>query len=303
MAKIHAWYCDTFPIPVPDGHRFPVDKYALLRARIESSELLQALELHIPAALQAEELCLAHDPDYVQRMLKGEMSRREMQLIGFPWSEGLVERARRSSSATVSAAQQALDDGIAVNLAGGTHHAMCDRGEGFCIFNDTVIAARAMQRDAGIGQVLVVDLDAHQGNGTARITEDDDSIFTLSLHGARNYPTRKAQSNLDVALEDDADDARYLEALASALDSVLEQIRPELVLYIAGADPWEGDRLGRLGLSKEGLGRRDSYVISRIRDLSIPMTVSMAGGYAPDVDDIVDIHYQTVGIVVGSALK
>ncbi|MEL7061997.1 MAG: histone deacetylase, partial [Acidobacteriota bacterium] len=246
-----------------------------------------------------------HERRYVERVCRGELSAREVRRLGFPWSEALVERSRRSVGATMAAARAALSDGAAANLAGGTHHAFADRGEGFCVFNDAAVAARALQQEelapaAGgraPGRVAIVDCDVHQGDGTARIFRDDVSVFTLSLHGRRNYPFRKETSDLDVAFDDDTEDPRYLEALDGALDRTF-LTRPELVIYLAGADPFRGDRLGRLALTKDGLAERDRRVFERCAAGSVPVAVAMAGGYATDVEDIVEIHERTVRLAV-----
>ena len=210
--------------------------------------------------------------------------------IGFPWSPAMVERSRRSAGATIAAARAALDDGAAVNLAGGTHHAFADRGEGYCVFNDVAVAARLLQHEGRCRRVAVVDCDVHQGNGTAAIFRDDPTVFTFSMHGAKNYPFRKETSDLDVELRDGTDDAAYLAALGGALPAVLARQQPELVFYLAGADPYEGDRLGRLRVSMAGLERRDALVFDACRAAGVPVAVAMSGGYAPDVDDIVAIH-------------
>ncbi|MEZ4382489.1 MAG: histone deacetylase [Nannocystaceae bacterium] len=289
---------DAFVLPLPPGHRFPMAKYARLRARVEAAGLG---ELRTPPAATRRELLRAHDPGYVERVFTGDLDRREVRAIGFPWSPALVERSRRSTGATIAAARAALrpraqGGGVGVNLAGGTHHAFHDRGEGFCVFNDAAVAARAMQAEGAIERAIVVDCDVHQGNGTAAILDGDPTVFTLSIHGARNFPFAKEESDLDVALADGTGDAAYLEALAAALERGLAASRPQLAIYLAGADPFAGDSLGRLGLSKAGLAARDRLVFSRCAAAGIPVVVAMAGGYAESIDDIVDIHLATVAI-------
>jgi len=219
---------------------------------------------------------------------------REVRRVGLPWSPALVERSLRSVGGTVAACRVALANGIAVSLSGGTHHAFRDRGEGFCIFNDAAVAARLMQAEGRARRVVIVDCDVHQGNGTAAIFGDDTTIFTFSIHGANNFPFHKERSDLDVELPDGADDARYLDALRSALSPVLEEEKPDLVICLAGADPYQGDTLGRLALSKKGLAARDAMVLSRCSAMDLPVAVVMAGGYARPIEDTVDIHATTV---------
>jgi acetoin utilization deacetylase AcuC-like enzyme len=217
-----------------------------------------------------------------------------MRRIGFPWSERMVERSRRASGGTLGACLAALEDGFAANLAGGTHHAFADRGEGYCVFNDSAIAARAVQAEGLVERVVVVDTDVHQGNGTAAILRGDDSVFTFSIHGARNFPFHKEESDLDVPLPDGADDAEFLDALATGLERALDGSGAGLAIYLAGADPYEDDRLGRLAVSKEGLAERDRLVLESCRERGIPVAVTMAGGYASNVEDTVDIHFRSI---------
>jgi acetoin utilization deacetylase AcuC-like enzyme len=211
----------------------------------------------------------------------------------------MVERSRRSVGATIAAARAALAEGCAVNMAGGTHHAFADRGEGFCVFNDVAVAARSLQRDGHAGQIAVIDCDVHQGNGTAAIFHGDPTVFTFSMHGAHNYPFRKEVSDLDIALEDGETDPRYLALLDQSLSDILTWQRPEFVFYLAGADPYEGDRLGRLKLTIDGLRQRDAMVLSRCADAGIPVAISMSGGYAQDIDAIVTIHANTIRTAAG----
>lgn len=285
------FYTDEFVLPLPDGHRFPMQKYSLLRARVTEARLG---ELLIPDAATDEQLCRAHDPEYVRRVQCGELTGREMRRIGFPWSSHMVERSRRSAGATIAACRAALADGLAVNLAGGTHHAFRDHGGGYCVFNDSAVAARAMQAEGRIGRVVIIDCDVHQGDGTAAILQGDDTIFTFSIHGANNYPFHKQQSDLDIELPDGADDELYLETLDDGVRRALALARADLAIYLAGADPFEGDRLGRLAVSKDGLHRRDQIVYGHCRAAGIPVATAMAGGYGKNVQDTVDIHFQTV---------
>ncbi|TCO82434.1 acetoin utilization deacetylase AcuC-like enzyme [Plasticicumulans lactativorans] len=287
------FYCDHFVLPLPAGHRFPMQKYARLRERVAAAGD-GLFELHEPAAASPEQITLAHHPAYYARVSRGELSERELRVLGFPWSAALVERSRRSAGATIAACRAALADGAGANLAGGTHHAFADQAQGFCVFNDAAIAARTMQAEGRVRRVLIVDCDVHQGNGTAAILRGDDSVFTFSIHGSKNFPFRKEQSDLDVELDDGTSDAAYLDALHAGLTRALERAQAELAIYLAGADPYVGDRLGRLALSKAGLAARDALVFEACERHGLPVAVAMAGGYADDIDDIVDIHFATV---------
>ena len=287
-----AFYSDRFVLPLPAGHRFPMEKYRLLRERI--GQTLPEIRLLEPEPLTDEALAVAHSPDYIRRLVGGDLSRKEMMAIGFPWSPEMVERSRRSAGATVMACRAAFRDGVGINLAGGTHHAYRDRGEGFCCFNDAVVAARLMQREGLATKCLVIDLDVHQGNGTAAMTRNDPSIFAFSMHAAENYPFVKERSDLDIELPDGTGDAIYLETLRAALIQIRTQFLPSLVIYLAGADPFCDDRLGRLALTKDGLLARDRQVFEFVRGLGVPMAIAMAGGYGRTIQDTVDIHFQTV---------
>lgn len=288
-----AYYCDHFVLPLPAGHRFPMDKYARLRARVLDQRVLSPESLCVPDPAEWRDLQRVHTEDYVSRVRDGLLSREEQRRIGFPWSPQMVERSRRSVGATIEAARTALRDGVSANLAGGTHHAFRDHGEGYCVFNDVAVAAMTLIETGRVRQGAVIDLDVHQGNGTAAIFEHDARVFTCSLHGAANYPFRKERSDLDVPLPDGTEDEAYLSHLAGALDAVF-QTSPDLVFYVAGADPYEGDRLGRMRLTEAGLRRRDAIVLGRCLAEGVPVAVSMAGGYAPDVDAIARIHAGTI---------
>jgi acetoin utilization deacetylase AcuC-like enzyme len=281
---------------LPKDHRFPINKYALLRKRITDSNLFRLQDFYIPRAATAAEITCAHDPDYLRRVQSGELTAREVRRIGLPWSPELVERARRSAGATVEACFAALDDRVAVHLGGGTHHAFSEQGQGYCIFNDGAIAARVLQAETHIRRVLILDCDVHQGNGTAAILENDPAIFTFSIHGKNNFPYHKEKSDLDIALDDGAGDAIYMKALNKGLTESLRRVKTELVIYLAGADPYVDDRIGRLALSKEGLAERDRMVFQYCHEAGLPVAVTMAGGYAPNIEDTVDIHFQTVRI-------
>jgi acetoin utilization deacetylase AcuC-like enzyme len=311
---VKAFYSDTFVLPLPDDHRFPMAKYRLLRERVVSEGLLDPADLRVPEPIGWDELRLVHDADYVDAVAGGTLSAAAQRRIGFPWSPMMVERSRRSVGATLAAARQVCGttvsgspaspavgapgrvavDRIAANLAGGTHHAFRDRGEGYCVFNDVAVAAAVLLRDRVIARAAVVDCDVHQGNGTAAIFGGEPAVFTCSLHGARNFPFRKEVSDLDVTFDDGAGDEEYLAALDTHLPAVLDGHRPDIVFYLAGADPYEGDRLGRLKLSIDGLRERDRRVFAACRERELPVVVVMSGGYAPDVDAIVTIHLNTI---------
>lgn len=271
-----------------------MEKYSLLRQRLLAGGEFSLEDFHTPAAASREELQRAHSADYIQRVNAGELSSAEQKRIGFPWSPGMVERSLRSAGATLAACRAALTDGCSANLAGGTHHAHADRGEGFCVFNDAAVAARAMQAEGRASRVAIIDCDVHQGNGTASILAGDDSIFTFSIHGARNFPFEKEQSSLDIELADGTEDEAYLAALDTGLRETFERGQPEMVIYLAGADPYAGDRLGRLNLSMEGLAERDRRVLQACRGRDLPVAVAMAGGYAQPIEDTVAIHATTV---------
>lgn len=271
-----------------------MQKYRLLREDVVKA--VPGIEFREAPHTTDGVLALAHHPDYIQRVSIGTLSLEEQKAIGFPWSEQMVERSRRSAGATISACRAACEDGIAANLAGGTHHAHAGRGEGFCIFNDAAIAARLMQAERRARRVAIVDLDVHQGNGTASILAHDDSVFTLSLHATNNYPFTKECSDLDVALPDGTEDDAYLDALQSALAQMFGRFSPELIIYLAGADPHEGDRLGRLKLTMAGLAARDHMVFEHARTRGLPVAVAMAGGYGKNIQDTVAVHVQTIAI-------
>ncbi len=271
-----------------------MEKYALLRRRVSEAGLVDPDDLCIPSAATDAEIIRAHDAAYLRRVVKGELTDQEIRRIGFPWSPQLVERSRRSVGATLAACRAALRDGVAVNLAGGTHHAFRDHGEGYCVFNDSVVAARAMQAEARARRIIIIDCDVHQGNGTAAMLAEDPTCFTFSIHGAKNYPFRKERSDRDIELNDYTDDDAYLAVLYAELHRALELARADLAIYLAGADPYVDDRLGRLALSKNGLAERDWVVFDLCRAAGLPLAITMAGGYARKIADTVDIHFQTV---------
>ena len=305
---MRAYYADHFVLPLPAGHTFPMEKYQRLRNRLVAE--LPGIRLAEALPASEGELALAHTPRYVTAVLEGQLSHAEQREIGFPWSPRMAERARRSVGATVAAARSALfaGEGVAANLAGGTHHAQSDKGSGYCVFNDVAVAARLMQAEwhrrapgRGLLRVVVIDLDVHQGNGTAAIFRNDDTVVTLSVHGAKNFPFRKEASDIDVDLPDGCTDAPYLEAVDGALQTLwqrheLANHTPGLAFYLAGADPHEGDRLGRLKVSAAALAERDRRVFTACRARGIPVAVSMAGGYGRNIDDSVGVHLGTLRV-------
>ena len=287
-----AFYTDHFVLPLPEGHRFPMEKYSRLRDLVSGEKNIVLVEA--PPATDTQ-ILYAHDPSYLIKVIEGKLSLQEQREIGFPWSKQMVERSRRSAGATVAAAKTALREGIAANLAGGTHHAYRDSGSGFCVFNDSAIAARTLQKEISPSlKIAVIDLDVHQGNGTASILQNDDSIFTLSIHGENNFPFKKEESDLDLGLEDGCDDAAYLYALRQSLDQLDSRFKPDCLIFLAGADPHEGDRLGRLNVSTAGMRLRDETVFQYALDRQLPIAFSMAGGYGKEMTSTVDIHLQTI---------
>jgi len=292
---LKAYSSHHFVLDLPPGHRFPMAKYRLLHERLAPAARQMGIELVEPPRATDEDLLRVHGAEYVRRAVTGALEPGELRRIGFPWSPELIERSRRSSGATSAALEHAVrTGGIAVNLAGGTHHAFRDHGAGYCIFNDAVVAARRAQALGLARRVLVVDLDVHQGNGTAALCAGDPTLFTFSMHAERNYPAVKFPGDLDVALPDGCADAPYLDTLARHLPLALERARADAAIYLAGADPFAGDLLGWLALSKAGLAERDRYVLETLGRAGLPVAVTMGGGYAEDVEDIVDIHFATV---------
>ena len=294
------WSSARYTFPLPVGHRFPVEKYAMLREHVVTEGIVAPEHVLDPAAASDDVLRLVHTADYVERFTGGRLSAAEIRRIGFPWSDALVERSRRAVGGTVEAARHALTHGTAMNLAGGTHHAFADHGEGFCVFNDVAIAIRLLREEGRMRRAAVVDLDVHQGNGTHAIFADDRDVFTFSMHGGRNYPFEKVAGTLDIDLADGTEDAEYLAALVEALPRVLHSARPDLVVYLAGADPHEGDRLGRMKLTFAGLARRDAMVLEACREVGLPVAVVIAGGYGARIEDTVAVHLATARIVAGT---
>ena len=293
---MQVFYATQFVLPLPPGHRFPMGKYQMLRDRL--ADELPTVRLQQAQPATDGELALAHSPAYVKAIQDGSVDPRILREIGFPWSEAMAERARRSVGATIGACRAAIREGVAANIAGGTHHASADRGGGFCVFNDAAVGARLMQAEWARShrsalRVAVIDLDVHQGNGTARIFRNDDSVFTLSLHGQKNLPFRKEPSDLDVDLPDGCRDDEYLAALEGALAELEGRFEPGLVIYLAGADPHEGDRLGRLKLTWDGLEARDRRVFDWCWERRLPLAFAMAGGYGTRIEDTVQVQVNT----------
>jgi acetoin utilization deacetylase AcuC-like enzyme len=288
-------HCDRFTYPLPAGHRFPAAKYSLLRQRV-AAELTPPCELLVPDAASDEQLLRAHTSEYLAKVVNATLTDREARRIGLPWSPELVERSRRSVGGTIATCRYALLDGIAVSLSGGTHHAFPDHGAGYCIFNDVAVAIRALQAEGRARRIVVVDCDVHQGDGTAAIFAGDSSVFTFSIHGAKNFPLHKQRGNLDIDMPDGTPDADYLDALEIGLERSLALACADLAIYIAGADPFVGDTLGRLALTKSGLAARDRLVLDQCRDAGLPVAIVMGGGYAKNIQDTVEIQTETVRI-------
>jgi acetoin utilization deacetylase AcuC-like enzyme len=295
------FYSDRFTFPLPQPHPFPVRKFAMLREAVVATGLAPPGQLVVPQPASDAQILRAHDAEYLERLKRGQLSAKEMRRIGLPWSPQLIERARRSTGGTIAACRAALLDGVAVNLGGGTHHAFRDFGQGYCLFNDIIIAARTLQAEGRVRRVVVLDCDAHQGNGTAALAADDPTIFTFSIHNERIFPLRKESSDLDVGLEDGTDDAAYLAALEPGVRRALELAHADLAIYLAGADPYERDLLGHLAMTKEGLARRDRLVLSLCRRAGLPVAIAIAGGYGQRIAETVEIHLQTVRIAAEMA--
>jgi acetoin utilization deacetylase AcuC-like enzyme len=289
------FYSDHLLVPLPSGHRFPMPKYARLHAYVADAQL-PGVELIESTPANDEQLLRVHNAEYLNRFLHGGLTEREMRRIGFPWSPELAVRSRYAVGGTIDASRAALSDGLAVHLAGGTHHAYPDHGEGYCVFNDVAVATRAMQDEVLADRVVILDCDVHQGNGTAAIFMNDPTVFTFSVHGAKNFPSHKETSDLDIALPDGSGDEAFLDAVRIGVTQAIELARADLAIYIAGADPFIGDRLGRLAVTKDGLAERDRWVFEHCCTRNLPVVVVMGGGYAKQVEDVVDIHQQTVRV-------
>ncbi len=293
---MRVYYHDVFTFPLPEGHRFPAQKYPLLRQRLLSQGVLHPDELLLAEAATQAQLSRVHSAEYLTKVNRGSLSEKEIRRIGLPWSPQLVERSRRSVGSTIAACRSALEQGLSISLGGGTHHAYPDHGEGFCVFNDVAVAARTLQAEGLVRRVVILDLDVHQGNGTAATFKDDPSVFTFSIHGEKNFPYHKEPSDMDIGLPDGSADEVYLEVLQRALPQVLSLAKADLAIYLAGADPFAGDRLGRLALTKGGLAERDRLVIETCLRAGLPLAITLAGGYARQLEDTVEIHLQTVSL-------
>jgi acetoin utilization deacetylase AcuC-like enzyme len=294
---MRAWTSARFSVPLPPGHRFPMAKYALIAEGVVARGIVPREGLAEPSRASREALTRVHDAGYVDAVLENGLTEAEQRRLGFPWRPELAERSLRTVQGTIEATRDALECGIGLNLAGGTHHAFRGHGEGFCVFNDVAIAIRTLQSEGRIARAVVVDLDVHQGNGTASLFADDPGVFTFSMHGAGNYPFRKERSRLDLELPDRTGDDAYLALLSRHLDAVLEEARADLAVFIAGADPYRLDRLGRLSLSMEGLEQRDAAVLAACRRRGLPVAVVLGGGYAADLRDVVTIHANTCALL------
>ena len=297
------WTHDRWRFPLPARHRFPIDKYPLLRARVVADGIARADEIHETDPVPWAVLERVHHHDLLARIRDGELTVREQRGLGLPWSPALVERGRRAVAGTLAAARHALERGVAMNLGGGTHHAGRAFARGYCLFNDVAATLGQLRAEGLAERALVVDCDVHQGDGTADLLGPDPHAFTVSLHGARNYPFQRVPSDLDIDLASGTGDDDYLEALSGALDVALRRCAPEIAFYLAGADPWEGDRLGRLALTKAGLRARDELAIERLRRAGARVCVVLAGGYAEDVRDTVDINAATAAVVATRQLS
>lgn len=293
---MQVFYTPRYYADIGDGHVFPIRKFELVRDRLLAEGTLHPAELHEPLPASLEDVLLVHTEDYVSRLCGGNLTTKEIRRLGLPWSESLVRRSFYATGGTIAAAHAALAEGYSSNLAGGTHHSFADRGEGFCVLNDVAVAIRSMRARKMLRRAAIVDCDVHQGNGTATIFAADEDTFTFSIHGANNYPLFKAQSTLDVELPDSTSDDEYLEALSNSLPAVFRS-DPEIVFYLAGADPYAGDKLGRLSASIEGLRERDALVLRECYDREVPIITVMSGGYGKDINDTIEIHCNTIRTV------
>ncbi|HQU86863.1 MAG TPA: histone deacetylase [Pyrinomonadaceae bacterium] len=296
MSNYKIFYSPYYYAEIGEGHVFPIRKFELVKDLLLKEGTLTENEIVAPESVKTEDLLLVHTEDYISRLVEGTLTAKEIRKLGLPWSESLVRRSFHAISGTINAARNALTDGISSNLAGGTHHAFPDRGEGFCVLNDVAVAIRVLQREKLAEKFLIVDCDVHQGNGTAFIFQNDAEVFTFSMHGAKNYPLFKEVSNLDIELPDKTGDAEFLETLEQALPRIFLH-DPDIIFYLGGADPFENDKLGRLSLTKEGLMERDEMVLEFAKSKDVPIVTTMSGGYAADINDTVEIHANTIRAV------
>ncbi len=296
MSNYRLFYSNYYYADIGETHVFPIRKFELVKDILLQEGTLRPEEIIAPQAAKVEDLHLVHTQDYISRLMNGTLTAKEIRKLGLPWSKSLVRRSFHAISGTINASREALKSGISSNLAGGTHHAYPDRGEGFCVLNDVAVAIRVLQRENLATRFLVIDCDVHQGNGTAFIFKDEPQVFTFSMHGAKNYPLRKETSSLDLELPDKTSDLEFLETLDQALPRIFLH-HPDLVFYLAGADPFEKDKLGRLSLTKEGLMKRDEMVLEFAKEQNVPMVTTMSGGYAENIEDTVEIHANTIRAV------
>ena len=296
MSEYRIFYSPYYYADIGEGHVFPIRKFEIAKDVLLSEGTLFAGEIVAPEPVAIADLLLVHTEDYITRLINGRLTAKEIRKLGLPWSESLVRRSLHAISGTINTSRRALVDGVSSNLAGGTHHAFPDRGEGFCVLNDVAVSIRVLQREKLASRFLIIDLDVHQGNGTAFIFQDSPEVFTFSMHGAKNFPLFKETSRLDIELADGTADDEYLETLDHAL-SRLRLHNADIIFYLAGADPYENDRLGRLKLTKEGLLRRDETVLRFAQEEGIPIVTTMSGGYAQEIADTVDIHCNTIRAV------
>lgn len=296
MTSYRVFYSPYYFADIGEGHVFPIRKFELVRDLLLRDGTLAEDEIVEPLPAATDDLLLVHTRDYIDRLIDGRLTANEIRKLGLPWSESLVRRSLHAISGTIEASKFAVASGIASNLAGGTHHAFPDRGEGFCVLNDVAVAIRVLQREKLAERFLVIDLDVHQGNGTAFIFADESDVFTFSMHGAKNFPLFKERSTLDIELGDGTADEEYLETLEQALPRIFFH-EPDMVFYLAGADPFENDKLGRLKLTQTGLIERDSMVLRFAHDRGVPIVTTMSGGYAEDISDTVAIHANTIRAV------
>lgn len=298
---LFAWSSASYVVPLPDGHRFPMAKYRLVKERVIDDGILPAGRVLEPERAPVEDVRLVHTERYVHDIDTGGLDAAGERRLGFPWSPALAERSYRSVGGTLAATAAALEHGVAINLSGGTHHAFADHGEGFCVFNDVAIAIRALQRNARLTRAVVIDLDVHQGNGTNAIFAGDERVYTFSMHGAKNYPFHRVPGCVDIEMPDGADDDLYLDTLSHALPNALRPARAALAVYLAGADILAGDRLGRLGLTLAGMARRDALVLDACRVIGLPVAIVLGGGYGARLEDTVEGHVQTVRLAAAYA--
>ncbi|MFZ1787144.1 MAG: histone deacetylase [Saprospiraceae bacterium] len=284
---------NSYKYALPEGHRFPMIKYELIPEQLLYEGTVHADNFFTPDQLTPTEILLTHTADYLQKLESQTLSEKEIRRIGFPMTPALIDRGKHISKGTFLCAQYALQYGVAMNIAGGTHHAFADFGEGFCIFNDIAIAANLMLSKGLAKKILIIDLDVHQGNGTANIFENVPEVFTFSMHGEKNFPTRKEKSDLDIGLEDQTGDQAYLSILKNTLPRLIDEVQPDFAFYLSGVDIISSDKLGRLSVSKAGCKERDRFTLSTLKNNGIPVAISMGGGYSPRVADIVDCHANT----------